>query len=203
MIFEKLSKIKNIKLTDNILINIYKILLIYRNCIIHHKDKIKIENSNIIASYNNKNDKYTCEIEIDIINIIATISINIICNKIKNYYDMSIARTLYDDIIKSIKVEKNGKNVLDNVYGFKLKNFYRLTYYDKNFIVGYYYIIFPIERDIKEMIKLDHFRGIDYEIYINKILYRIPIEALDGGVKIRKNELKKWKISSSPSTSEA
>lgn len=190
------DKIKKIIITDwkdTRLLKLYKLLLFYRNGMIHHKNAFSINNGNLHIKYTARANSYNITIYIRSVDCICTAVIILLSKDKFSLYEKMLINYFFNDIATNFVVEKNSVKFKLNKNQFKLETIHRLKYEVKNHIEYNDNIEFIRDIALKKQ-EVETWRNIDYCFSIENDNYIVPYEILDFKLKIKKSLLEYFKI---------
>ena len=178
------------KLDHNVLREIYRILKLLRNAVVHMKSAVEFKDDSCVISYTWKNTSFYLELNKIAYRTLITLAFILIKVQVENIYHFKYIQALihsyYNEIRKSIKIQDEfGDNLESISYDITL-NFSPIRYQVKNPSIKEEYgtlIIEIVDNDIS--------RFADYVIRLNGKDYLIPNEALKAD-RIAISELPDW-----------
>lgn len=194
---KKYDKIQSKDDREVILKEIFRVMKLIRNSIVHNLGEIKENTKESIYKYNFNNTEFYLCIDKEALRIIYSI-IFILIEYPNDEYSIGILRKYYDELKEFIDknsnlkddITINHKELLTISKGIRLQRIVRYTINDAQYIERNTYIYIEEHKEVKQ--GMDKY-GIDYIINYKKLKYRIPEEALQES-KITIKNLEKWKI---------
>lgn len=194
--FEK--KIKGIvtkHFTERLLFDIYKCLLVFRNCIVHHKNKISIDDGKyLIAEYDYNNTYCFFMLNIEYINYVCTFSETAICKNVRTTYEFYMFNYLYDCIKNNIYVCKNDIDINLKNRNLKLESLIRYEYFVNKVYKDNDVLTLSLRDDIFFIHEHEPNKKIDYMFEYNGQKYYVPEEAVTQHNTIKLTELHRWMV---------
>lgn len=174
-----------------ILKEMYRIMKIFRNAIVHSKGSIDIGSNRYSINYYFHSTNFQLDIEKKTIGqLYSLIMIFIKVRNNINSYILSLLRNYYDDISITNINDEFGSNLFPISNGLRLKKIRRYRINNPKYQVDNEKLIID-KYKIHEMEK--SFSGAEYIIPINGILYMIPDEVLGEGGEIEISKIDEWK----------
>lgn len=172
-----------------ILKEIYRVLKIFRNSVVHSKSAITFQNNQIKIDYTFRGTNFKLEINKYGLELIYSVILMMLSTN-PTLHDEGILRSYYDDIrqnLKNISDEFGIDNLILISNAIRLKRNVRYKIKNPNYLVDK-------DKGIVQIKRYDFEMGFsaDYLITVENVYYLIPDEILDTNSTVPINEIYDW-----------
>jgi len=186
--YENLPKINNIEIMFS---QLYRIMLLFRNALVHHISGINRKTDVLEINFNHNNTDYEFSISYKGIEIIKDMIICYFSYEQKNYsyyYKEYLYYSFFDDILNEITTYNDIEGSIKKIKSIKINRFERFNCNSINYKIEDNMILFDISQDFLKKNNLP----IDIHITIDEKSFIIPIEAIEEMNQINIEEVKKF-----------